>query len=277
MGTSMDLRKCFNAISDVITNRPKPLREFDQIYMKAADMLLQTDHISKWFNDKDIVFIGDGDAISLCSVYLHSSGLIECGPRSVFVLDFDERIILSIKEFAKKYGVEDRVNGALYNVANPLPKDYWERFNAFYSNPPFGASNEGKSIEAFQTRAIEAVGVDAVGCLVIADYDALDWTRKVLFKTQRMLIESGFVIREMLPEFHRYHLDDTPELTSCSIIVRRLDYTKRNYESKGLDKDMMKNFYGQELALNIAYIRDLTNGGKLPSRDHILEPMKGVY
>jgi predicted methyltransferase len=33
----LDLRRAINAVSDVIQNRPQPLREFDQIYMKAAD------------------------------------------------------------------------------------------------------------------------------------------------------------------------------------------------------------------------------------------------
>ena len=32
----IDLREAMNAISDVIQNRPKPIREFDQIYMKAG-------------------------------------------------------------------------------------------------------------------------------------------------------------------------------------------------------------------------------------------------
>ena len=54
---SIDLRKSLNAISDVVFNRPKPLREFDQIFMKSADMLLQTDHISRWFHERRVVFI----------------------------------------------------------------------------------------------------------------------------------------------------------------------------------------------------------------------------
>lgn len=35
-----DLRKAINAISDVVQNRPAPIREFDQIYMKVADMVI---------------------------------------------------------------------------------------------------------------------------------------------------------------------------------------------------------------------------------------------
>ena len=58
----IDLRECLNAISDVVNNRPTPLREFDQIYMKSADMLLQVDHISRHFDGKKVIFIGYADA-----------------------------------------------------------------------------------------------------------------------------------------------------------------------------------------------------------------------
>ena len=69
----MDLRTCINLISDVVANRPMPIRELDQIYMKHADMLLQIEHISKWFNGKNVVFIGDGDAIALGLAYLQAN------------------------------------------------------------------------------------------------------------------------------------------------------------------------------------------------------------
>jgi hypothetical protein len=35
----IDLRAAINAVSDVVQNRPRPLREFDQIYMKTGDMV----------------------------------------------------------------------------------------------------------------------------------------------------------------------------------------------------------------------------------------------
>src|SRR5487761_1176373 len=128
----IDLRKCLNAISDVVINRPRPLREFDQIFMKAADMLLQAEHVSRWFDGRDVVFIGDGDAIGLCLVHLKNLKLLESGPKTVHVLDFDERVVLSIREFARRVGIRERVTAELYNVADPLPENHWTRFTAFY-------------------------------------------------------------------------------------------------------------------------------------------------
>ena len=42
-----DLRNAINSISDVVMNRPAPLREFDQIYMKVADMVIQAEYPRK--------------------------------------------------------------------------------------------------------------------------------------------------------------------------------------------------------------------------------------
>jgi hypothetical protein len=39
----IDLRSAINAISDVVQNRPRPIRELDQIYMKTGDMVLIVD------------------------------------------------------------------------------------------------------------------------------------------------------------------------------------------------------------------------------------------
>ena len=61
MPKEFDLRDAINGISDVVANRPSPLREFDQIYMKVADMVIQAHLISERFNGKNIIFMGDGD------------------------------------------------------------------------------------------------------------------------------------------------------------------------------------------------------------------------
>jgi predicted methyltransferase len=271
---AIDLRACLNAISDVVNNRPRPLREFDQIFMKTADMLLQTEHIGRLFEGKRVIFIGDGDAIGLCLVHLHNRQLLEYGPQSVHVLDFDERVVLSIKGFAQRFEISDRVSAELYNVADALPQEHWERFECFYTNPPFGASNNGKSVEAFLRRGIEAVGEDALGCLVLADDPNHPWTRDVLFATQRIVVQKGFTISELLPEFYHYHLDDAPDLTSCSMVVRRIEYHPSAYASTPFEPSALTNFYGEASPLRVRYVRDLTCGGKFPSRDHNFEPLE---
>jgi hypothetical protein len=112
-----------------------------------------------------------------------------------------------------------------------------------------------------------------VACIVVADYPDLQWPGIVLLNTQKFLINNGFVIVEMVPAFHRYHLDDTPDLTSCSLIARRIHFQDRPYSSLPLDKAYLANFYGEQSPLRVKYIRDLRQGGKFPSRDHQIEPL----
>jgi hypothetical protein len=54
MNMPFDLRKAINAISDMVRNRPQPLREFDQIYMKVADMAIQPEYVARVFDGKEV-------------------------------------------------------------------------------------------------------------------------------------------------------------------------------------------------------------------------------
>ncbi|WP_439878061.1 hypothetical protein [Pseudomonas prosekii] len=65
-----DLRLAINSISDVVMNRPAPLREFDQIYMKVADMVVQAEYVARVFDGKKVIFVGDGDGIALSAAHL---------------------------------------------------------------------------------------------------------------------------------------------------------------------------------------------------------------
>src|SRR5437763_14663042 len=102
MPEQIDLRAAINAISDVIQNRPAPLRIFDQIYMKAGDMVLQREFVARWADGKRLAFIGDGDAISICVAYLQERDIISYGPSQVVVFEFAERICSAGERFADR-------------------------------------------------------------------------------------------------------------------------------------------------------------------------------
>jgi predicted methyltransferase len=266
---SIDFRQCLYAISDVIINRPPPLRVFDQIYMKLPDMLLQAELISRWFKKKRVVFIGDGDAIALTMVHLVSLKLVpeHVLPEHVTVLDFDERIVNSVNEFASHNSLIGTIHAELYNIADPLPENHWQRHDAFHTNPPWGRRNDGSSVLAFIKRGIEAVRGESLGCIVIGDHPSHAWTHSVQLRAQSLLLDHKFRVAEMLPQFHRYHLDDDPELTSCAMIAQRDGGDVISYASRRLDKASLHNFYGSENPLHIKYVRDRRNGGKLESND----------
>lgn len=251
-----DLRKAINAISDVVQNRPPPLREFDQIYMKVADMVVQAEYVARVFNGKDIVFVGDGDGIALSAAHLKAQEVIGYGPSSITVLDFDERIVNSISRFGEKLQPKVRISAHLYNVAEALPSQHFGAYDGFHINPPWGASNGGESVLAFFERGSQATKNNGLGIVVIGDDPGLPWTQEVLRDTQRRAFELGYVVSELLPQLHEYHLDDAPELRSCSCLFRRIDASCMEKESKPLDHSRRENFYGQSSPLRFRFVRE---------------------
>jgi len=278
MGTSMefDLRKAINAISDVVQNRPAPIREFDQIYMKVADMVLQAEYVARVFNNKDVVFVGDGDGIALSAAHLKAQNVINYGPKSITLLDFDERIVNSVRRFGEKLHPKIEISAHLYNVAEALPLEHFGVYDGFHINPPWGASNSGESVIAFFERGSQATKEKSLGIVVIADDPDLLWTQEVLRDTQRRALELGYVVSELLPQLHSYHLDDAPDLRSCSCLFRRIDPALMETTSEPLESARLENFYGKNSPLRFRYVREQTtlNPGRESEQLYILENLK---
>lgn len=249
----VDLRAAVNAISDVIQNRPRPLRIFDQIYMKAGDMVLQSEFVARWADGKKLAFIGDGDAISICVAYLKAREIVNYGPEKIVVFDFDERICNAVKRFADRERL-DTLDSHLYNCLDAFPK--MTDFDCFYSNPPWGASNGGESVCVFMQRGIDAVGYRGEGLVVIADDDELEWPKQVLARVQRFAIDAGFFVQKMMPKMHMYHLDDAPDLRSCNVIFRALPGTTPSRSIAITDKQRLENFYGRGNAPRVKFVRE---------------------
>src|ERR1700722_2525497 len=267
-----DFREALNAISDVVQNRPMPLREFDQIYMKVGDMAAMSIYVADRFADQDVLFIGDGDAIALSVLHLVTKSIVQSGPKSIHVLDFDERIVKSIERFADKYRIDDRISAQLYNVIDPLPGGCIAGFDAFYTNPPWGASNGGESVLVFLERGIESLRVPGHGVVVVGDDEEVRWTQEVLLTTQQHASKLGYVVGEMVPSWHMYHLDDAPDLRSCAMLFRSVSASAATV-SDPLSTGRRLNFYGRTNPLRIRYIREreTLNYGKAPDVTYSLE------
>ena len=234
-------------------------------------MLLQAELLSRWLDGKSIICVGDGDAIGFTLVHLKAQELFNRGPAHVHVLDFDERIVNSIQSFAKNFHLEDSISAELYNVADPLPSSHIGKFEAFYTNPPFGSKNGGRSVEAFLKRGDEALTSNGIACLVVADNSEISWTKLVMRRAQDYLLSNGYLVAEMLPQFHHYHLDDDPDLTSCVLISVRYDAAGLKSSSQALPSEYLGNFYGASSDLAVRYVIDLRKDGPISSNDYKLQ------
>lgn len=271
----IDLRTALNAVSDVVQNRPRPLREFDQIYMKVGDMVMQSELVARWAEGKRLAFIGDGDAISVCTAYLHHRGILDYGPSKVVVYDFDERICQAVERFADSERLEN-LEAVLYNCLDAFPDPM--KFDCFYTNPPWGASNNGESVNVFIQRGMEAVGYAGEGMTVVADDPELEWPKRVLASLQSFSLERGFFVQRMMPQVHSYHLDDAPDLRSCNVLLRAVPGNEhRASESLAIDDPgRLENFYGRDSPPRVRYVRERArvDYGKAHQDEYELELME---
>lgn len=275
MSGEIDLRKAINAVSDVVQNRPRPLRHVDQIYMKTGDMVLQSEMVAKWADGKRLAFIGDGDAISVCVALLKSREIFGFGPATITVFDFDERICGAVARFADKERLET-LSSVLYNALDEFPA--CGEFDCFYTNPPWGASNEGESVKVFAQRGFEAVGYEGEGMIVIADDHELEWPQVVLHRTQQFAINCGFYVQKMQSRLHLYHLDDAPDLRSCNLVLKSLPGNAKAVQSQPImSADRLAHFYGKDKTPRTRYIREnkRVDYGKAPEDEYKLELYDG--
>lgn len=253
MAGELDLRAAINAVSDVVQNRPLPLREFDQIYMKTGDMVMQSEFVARWAQGRRLAFVGDGDAISVCVSYLVAREILEAGPSQITVFDFDERIVNAVKRFASAEGIEN-LDAVLYNCIDPIPPV--KPYDCVYTNPPWGASNGGESVTVFVERGFELLGYEGEALVVIADDNELAWPKQVLHEVQRFSSHAGFYVSRMTPKLHSYHLDDAPGLKSCNLIFSSVPGNARRPESKPRLGEDLVNFYGRNAQPRVRYVRD---------------------
>lgn len=270
-----DLRAAINAVSDVVQNRPRPLRDFDQIYMKTGDMVLQSQFVADWADGKRLAFMGDGDSIAVAVAYLRARGIIDYGPEVIKVFDFDERIVGSIKRFADSERLTN-LDAELYNCFDPIPQQ--DEFDCFYSNPPWGASNGGESVNVFLQRGLELVHFSGEGMIVIADDDNLPWPGEVLANVQAFASRQGFYVCRMMRQLHSYHLDDNPDLRSCNVIFKSRLGNENRPSEQIRDAARLANFYGEASTPTVRYIKEQKrlDYGKAHDDEYSLEFLEDV-
>ena len=217
-------------------------------------MVIQSGIVADWADGKRVAFIGDGDAISVCVAYLKNRGILDKGPSQIDVFDFDERICDSITRFADKERIDETLKAHLYNCIDAFPNP--GEFDCFYTNPPWGAHNEGESVKVFAQRGMEAIGYQGEGTIVIADDHELEWAQNVLVATQQQVLDSGFFIQRMMRRLHSYHLEGAPELRSCNLFVKALPGNKTTVLTQAITNPaLLEKFYGRDKDLRVRYVR----------------------
>ena len=237
-------------------SRPPALRRYDQIAMDPVDLARQVDLLAAGLADRDVVFVGDHDGMS---VALGHAAAVGGGPMParMTLLDFDERLLGRYRRFARAHGFESALDVRRYNVFDPVPDDLVGAADVFYTNPPYGSRNEGASVRLFLSRALECVrAVNAddttdgpVGFAVLPYDDERAWTRVAMQKTQAFMVGQGWTVGEMAKAMHGYALDDDPRLRSATVrfegvAYREPDRARLPFCGRRAEAHEVPQFYG---------------------------------
>jgi N4-bis(aminopropyl)spermidine synthase len=245
-------------------DRPRPIREIDQIFMLPGSQLNQAKLISGYTAHKDVVFLGDGDCMAASLGLLAKEGIIE-GPSHMLVLDFDERITEFALAAARQFGFQDRLDAEQYNILEPVPEELRFRHDIFYTNPPYGSKNKGASGVSFLSRCMALCKpVGSAGVAILPYHPSERWSRDAMRSIQQFMTAHGYIVSEMLRAMHSYHLDDLPMLRSATVIFDRVSQVATPNLSTALGSDMTKFFYG---SADMPIPRGISKNGNLLYED----------
>jgi N4-bis(aminopropyl)spermidine synthase len=250
-------------------DRPRPIRDIDQIFMLPGSQLAQAKIISGHLAQRDVAFVGDGDCMAACLGLLAKEGVID-KPGHLLVLDFDQRIIAFARQVATQFGFQDRLDAQLYNVLDPVPGELRSRADVFYTNPPYGSKNKGASGIGFLARCMALCKpVGSSGVAILPYHPSERWSREAMGAIQQFMIAHGYVVGEMLRSMHSYHLDDLPMLRSATAVFDRTEQAATPYLDQALPSSVTRFFYG---SANRPIPRGITLDGTVLDGTAVMHP-----
>ena len=181
-----------NKFLELIKGRPLPTSDFDQGFIRPEDTLKRTAfiYLRGDLENREIFILGDDDLISLSMAL---TGL----PKRIVVVEIDERINSFLREKAKEIGFEN-LEIYNYNVLDALPKELEKRFDVFVTDPV----ETKKGLKLFVARCISAL--KGPGCAGYMGFTHREASLQKWYDFEKFLIESGFVITDILRDFTIY-------------------------------------------------------------------------
>lgn len=174
----------------IVEKRPEPLLDFFQGHMLEKDVIARV-ALMNYYGDlegKDIVLIGDDDLLSI------ALALTEL-PSTITVLDVDKRLGDFLDNVNKNYGLD--IKFFEYNISRPIPKELFEKFDVFSSEPLETISG----LKAFIIRGLSCLKEGGVGYVGLTNYEA---SLKKWLKFQKLLINLNCVITDIIQGFSVY-------------------------------------------------------------------------
>ncbi len=190
-----------NNIKEIIQNRPDPEFALDQSHADFSTIVKRTLFLLKKgdIEGRRIIFLGDDDNISL------AVGLTRLA-KEITVLDIDKRVLDYIKQKAAEYSFQN-FNIVRHDLRKPCPKEIVNRYDVVVMDPPYTV----QGLRLFLKRASQvlksSINVKGKTYSTIGKKCLLSFGNKPpieMQKIQSSILDHGFIIKQMIPDFNRY-------------------------------------------------------------------------
>ncbi len=190
-----------NIIEDLLYNRPEPEFSLDQSHADFPTIIKKVLYLLKKgdIEGRRIIFLGDDDSISL------ALGLTKLADE-ITVVDIDKRVLEFISQSAKKYDLKN-INILNHDLRDSCPKKIMNKYDVAVMDPPY--TIEG--LRLFLKRAKQAIKsrikINNRVYPIIGKKCLLSFGNKPPEQTQKLqlsILDHGFIINEMLPDFNHY-------------------------------------------------------------------------
>ena len=190
-----------NNIQKIIKNRPTPEYSLDQSHADFSTIIKRTLYLLKKgdIEGRRIIFLGDDDSISL------AVGLTQLA-KEITVLDVDKRVLNYISEQADEHSLRN-FNVLTHDLREPCPEKITNKYDVVVMDPPYTI----QGLRLFLKRASQVLKsiIDVNGKFypMIGKKCLLSFGNKPPEETQKLqlsILDHGFIIKQMIPEFNRY-------------------------------------------------------------------------
>lgn len=230
-----------------IKDRPKAEYALDQSHANLHTILKRTFYLLKKgeIEGRKIIFLGDDDSTSIAVAL---TGLA----KEITVLDVDERILDFLSNVILHKSLKN-FNIVHHDLRNPCPKDIQNNYDVVVMDPPY--TNEGLRLFLKRAREVLKSNININGTLypVIGKRCILCFGNKPpkeTLKVQLSILDHGFILKEMLPNFNHYKgasiIGQFSHLYFLHSIIPTNKPFKYSYESQPLYTSELKN--GRDLS-----------------------------
>ncbi len=219
-------QQVYEAFLQVTQDRPLPLEEYDQGFIRPIDTIRRMAFIYARgdLEGARIFILGDDDLLSLA---MGLTGMAE----SITVVEIDPRLTYFIEHSCRKWEIKN-ITVSQYNVLEELPQEAQGQYDVFVTDPV----ETYKGFKLFIGRCISALrGPGSSGYIGLTHREA---SLKKWAEFQRFFLDSGLVVTDILRNLATYpeeenrfeHFYETYEIMKrMDLPIPQVDWYKSSF------------------------------------------------